>query len=278
MSSKKVGLSLDEDFIQRIPQPLGDDPIEILMAAVTQSPAERLSDGVSGAIQEGLESLEEKDRWVLEAVYIWGRSYSEIADMMGYSSKASAHGAVKSAQAKLKEILETDHRIIRLIEGKVHMSKETWADAAWRHLRVMDRCAGGGEYTPETFSVHFKNMGKAVKNMDDSKLVDICWSAGCEAGRALVDMGAWDIESLQDTLCSKQHDYGHDNINAFGVFGIAVRLSDKIARYRNLQDRPNRVAGETVLDTLTDMVGYAVLAKMLDDGTFQLELELEDPF
>jgi len=27
-----------------------------------------------------------------------------------------------------------------------------------------------------------------------------------------------------------------------------------------------------------DMVGYAVIAKMLDDGTFQLDLELEDPF
>ena len=86
---------------------------------------------------------------------------------------------------------------------------------------------------------------------------------------------------MQDTLVSKQHDYGHDNINAFGIIGVAVRLSDKIARYENLVDKPNKVAGETIVDTLMDMVGYATIARMLEDGTFQLDLEEPqeaDPF
>ena len=268
-------LNTMEEFIS---SPVGDDPIEMLMAAVGQAAPDHLSDGVSAAIQSALDSLGEKDRWVLDAIYIWGHSYSQITDMMGYSSKASAHSAVKTAHKKLKEILELDYRIIRLLEGKVHMSDGTWADAAWRHLRVMDRCANGGEFTPDIFDAHFRNMGACVKCLDTDKLADICWAAGCEAGRGLVAMGQWDIETLQDTLCSKQHDYGHDNINAFGIIGVAVRLSDKIARYKNLQGKPNRVAGETIVDTLTDMVGYAVLARMLEDGTFQLDLVMEDPF
>lgn len=268
----------DPFILSEILDKVGTDPIELLMSGINELEPGTLSDGVATAVQSAKDCLSERDRWVIDAVYIWGHSYSEIADMMGYSSKASAHGAVKSAQKKLKEILELDYRIIRMMERKVHMSNETWADAAWRHLRAMDRCANGGEFTPDIFDAHFRNMGACVKCLDTDKLADICWSAGCEAGRALVTMGVWDIETLQDTLCSKQHDYGHDNINAFGIIGVAVRLSDKIARYKNLLGKQNRVAGETIVDTLTDMVGYAVLARMLEDGTFQLDLVMEDPF
>jgi hypothetical protein len=199
--------------------------------------------------------------------------------MMGYASKASAHGAVRQAQEKLKVVLQDDHRIIRLLEGKVDVNKETWADASWRHLRVADRCAtAGNEYTPDMFDVHFRNMGACVKCLDTDKLADICWAAGMEAARGLAELGVWDIESLQDTLVSKQHDYGHDNINAFGIIGVAVRLSDKIARYKNLRNKKNKVPGETIVDTLVDMVGYATIARMLEDGTFQLELVAPEPF
>ena len=269
----------DWDAAERIPAPVGDDPIEILMMSVNQSGPSYLSDALLNAVHDAMETLDDKDRWVVEAVYIWGHSYSEIADMMGYASKASAHGAVRQAQAKLKIVLENDYRIIRLLEGKVNMSKETWADASWRHLRVVDRSAtAGNEFMPDMFDTHFRNMGACVKCLDTDKLADICWSAGLEASRGLAEMGLWDIESMQDTLVSKQHDYGHDNINAFGIIGVAVRLSDKIARYKNLSGKPNMVAGETLVDTLVDMVGYATIARMLEDGSFQLDLVAPEPF
>lgn len=269
----------DWNAAERIPAQIGKDPIEVLMASMNDPEPTHLSLGVEMAVAEAMDKLSERSRWVLEAVYIWGHSYSQIADMMGYASKASAHGAVRTAQKQLKEFLQYDHRIIRLMEGKVQVTKQTWADASWKHLRSADRSAtSGNEFMPDMFDVHFRNMGACVQCLDTNKLVDICWSAGMEAARGLESMGLWDIEQMQDTLVSKQHDYGHGNINAFGIIGVAVRLSDKIARYNNLVGKPNKVAGETIVDTLMDMVGYAVIAKMLDDGTFQLDLELEDPF
>ena len=65
-------LNTMEEFIS---SPVGDDPIEMLMAAVGQAAPDHLSDGVSAAIQSALDSLGEKDRWVLDAIYIWGHSY-----------------------------------------------------------------------------------------------------------------------------------------------------------------------------------------------------------
>jgi len=277
--SKSTREPYDWNAAEHIPAPVGDDPIEILMMSVNQSEPTHLSDTLVDAVYEAMGTLNDKDRWAIEAVYIWGHSYSEIADMMGYSSKASAHGAVRQAQNKLKVVLQNDHRVIRLLEGKVDVSKDTWADASWRHLRVADRCAtAGNEFTPDMFDVHFRNMGACVKCLDTDKLADICWAAGMEAARGLAQLGVWDIESLQDTLVSKQHDYGHDNINAFGLIGVAVRLSDKIARYKNLSGKPNMVSGETIVDTLVDMVGYATIARMLEDGTFQLDLVASEPF
>jgi hypothetical protein len=80
---------------------------------------------------------------------------------------------------------------------------------------------------------------------------------------------------MLDILVRKQNDYGHENINAFGIVGLAVRISDKIARYRNLDGRDNQVANESYLDTLKDMVGYAVIAQMYANKTFQLPLVWE---
>lgn len=277
--SKSNREPFDWNAAERIPAPVGDDPIEILMMSVNQSGPSHLSDSLMEAVHDAMSTLDDRDRWAIEAVYIWGHSYSEIADMMGYASKASAHGAVRSAQDKLKIVLQNDYRIIRLLEGKVNMSNETWADASWRFLRRIDRVTTSeNDFMPSMFDTHFRNMGSCVKCLDTKNLVDICWAAGMEAARGLYDMGMWDIEKMQDTLVAKQHDYGHDNINAFGIIGVAVRLSDKIARYKNLSGKPNMVSGETIVDTLMDMVGYATIAKMLDDGSFQLDLVAPEPF
>ena len=84
----------------------------------------------------------------------------------------------------------------------------------------------------------------------------------------------WD--HLHSLLCRKQHDYGHQNIDNFGMVGVAVRLCDKIARAANLKDRGNSVQDETIVDTYVDIVGYAVIAIMLDSETFYLKLRESD--
>jgi hypothetical protein len=74
------------------------------------------------------------------------------------------------------------------------------------------------------------------------------------------------------TLCRKQHDYGHGNINRFGIYGVIVRLSDKIERLDNLRSKQVKPQNESIQDTLTDIVGYCVIALMLMDETFNLNL------
>lgn len=275
----------DWDKMARIPSPVGSGFYDQLMASVTQSSPDPLSTELVNAVQTCIKKLGDKDRWVLEAMYVWGASYADLADMMGYRSKASSHGAVKQAEQNLRSYLEINPVIIRL-RNKERYSKmpESWADASWEKLRAIEKQATAieidGSITP-SLEAYFDAMGVAVRsNASHDTLYDVCRNVATLAAGALVATGKWDIESMQDTLCAKQHDYGHENINAFGIIGVAVRLSDKIARYGNLVGKAsNKVSGETILDTLVDMVGYGVISMMLDDGSFQLPLTIEeDPF
>ena len=72
-------------------------------------------------------------------------------------------------------------------------------------------------------------------------------------------------------LCSKQHDYGHKNISNFGIIGVAIRICDKIARIQNLESRetPNN---ESIIDSYSDIVGYSMIAIMLEEESFLLPL------
>ena len=78
-------------------------------------------------------------------------------------------------------------------------------------------------------------------------------------------------KELTELVIRKQHDYGHDNILAFGEMGLIVRCSDKVARLRNLQGKEGKT--EPRIDAWSDLAGYSIIALMLDRGWFQLELE-----
>lgn len=91
----------------------------------------------------------------------------------------------------------------------------------------------------------------------------------------------WDSAEMSRLLAAKQHDYGHKNIDRFGLQGIVVRLNDKYERLANLEftrqflKEGNTVApkvDETIFDTLQDIVGYCVIGLMVLDDTFKLEL------
>jgi len=79
---------------------------------------------------------------------------------------------------------------------------------------------------------------------------------------------------IAETVISKQHDYGHDNILAFRERGLVVRLWDKIARLKNLlwvnNEKPKN---ESIEDTFTDIAGYAIIGLMLKNNTFENELQ-----
>ena len=93
-------------------------------------------------------------------------------------------------------------------------------------------------------------------------------------------VGAWACRTVPLTdgevvakLAEKQAAYGTGNILAFGYSGIHVRMSDKVARLRNMIDNDREFDWEPLEDAWFDLVGYAVIARMLTDGTFQLPLE-----
>jgi len=71
-------------------------------------------------------------------------------------------------------------------------------------------------------------------------------------------------------FCKKQRDYGPGNINAFGEFGILVRLNDKVERLKNLLNKPqvgqlDKVVAmnESIDDTWMDIATYALIALLV---------------
>ena len=76
---------------------------------------------------------------------------------------------------------------------------------------------------------------------------------------------------VADLVILKQKDYGKDNILAFGEFGVLVRTSDKVARLKNLIGKEGIT--EPRIDAWVDIVGYGIIALLLDRDWFKLELE-----
>ena len=81
-----------------------------------------------------------------------------------------------------------------------------------------------------------------------------------------------DRNNLVAVLASKQADYGHGNIMEYGVEGVMVRLSDKLARIRNLVKRGVDPENESLKDSYLDICGYCVIWQMLQNGTFESQL------
>ena len=81
---------------------------------------------------------------------------------------------------------------------------------------------------------------------------------------------------IANTVISKQHDYGHDNILGFGDKGLVVRMWDKVSRLKNLIWNGNGIAKhEPIKDTFTDIAGDGIIGLMLEKQWFTLELKEE---
>lgn len=169
------------------------------------------------------------------------------------------------------------------------MVPNTWNDGcaqALSELKLMKQFSPMGskdmdeEQASLALQIISNSLGAFVRSRSDSTTIAIA----AMSNAALLSLGILeskglppDYEDLYNLLCRKQHDYGHENINNFGLIGVAVRMCDKIARAENLKTREsNAVRNETVIDTYEDIIGYAVIALMLDAGTFNLHLEAKE--
>lgn len=118
----------------------------------------------------------------------------------------------------------------------------------------------------------FKSRQNADFNMqaDFINLGGIALTAATAAG-VRVDNG-----EIYEILCSKQHDYGHENIAKFGRDGVLVRMHDKIARLENLTKAGAQPKNETLRDNYIDAIGYCVIGAMWETGEFMLPLTVAE--
>lgn len=148
----------------------------------------------------------------------------------------------------------------------------TWNKSALEILEMFDR-GSNLDFDETIFDSHFGHIAKAVRENDTNGMHDWISAVGFEATRGLREAELWNTTVMQQILVRKQNDYGHENILAFGMVGVAIRVCDKIARYNNLKDRKEQTQNEPFEDCMMDMVGYATIARMIKNNTFVLPLE-----
>ena len=70
------------------------------------------------------------------------------------------------------------------------------------------------------------------------------------------------IDEMLNIFSKKNHDYGDSfekTMNEFGLVSSAVRLSDKMNRFKSLISSECEVQDEKIEDTLLDLANYAIL-------------------
>jgi DNA-directed RNA polymerase specialized sigma subunit len=115
--AKKFRDSDDLDYMANVPAKVGDSFIEQLMAGPSHVSRETFDDSLSEAVTSCISKLSGRDKFIIEAVYIWGHSYSQIGNMMGYSSKSTIHRILNEAQDNLKELLLLEPAVLTLLGG-----------------------------------------------------------------------------------------------------------------------------------------------------------------
>jgi hypothetical protein len=72
-------------------------------------------------------------------------------------------------------------------------------------------------------------------------------------------------DRAREIMHKKNHDYAsvsdpYRNFRTFGLLGILVRMSDKLARLRTFEEQGvTKVADESIQDTIVDLINYAVI-------------------
>ena len=74
-------------------------------------------------------------------------------------------------------------------------------------------------------------------------------------------------------MIKKQLDYGNLNIAIWSVLGVAVRLTDKVMRLRELILSGRLPQNESIRDTAVDIRNYGLILLMLVDGLWGLPIE-----
>lgn len=257
-------------------------PQTILQALMEQAPGDPLAESLEeaqpiiDAITFAQRAMSAEDLFVLDAINAEGVTYEVLAGRLGLS-QTQTHRIHKRALGRLRSLLLNSP----LIRERLNMNP-TWNAAC---LDELISIAGYDEGWPDnalldigdTVSAIAYATQSAVDSLSAERELDVSRGLTVAAEAAVMylrSVGKWRLLGMLDLLCSKQHDYGHNNILAFGMTGVVVRASDKAARLVNVSSRTGvKPRNETLLDTFYDIVGYAVIARMLKAETFEYELD-----
>ena len=219
------------------------------------------------AVAMCIEQLNEQDQFIVNAINSEFISFDELGKRLGVS-KPHAWRLKNNAYARLQQLL-TMHPLIR---KKVRMVN-TWEQSAAQWVMHIASFAGEPKEVDTNKLDSLCNSGRICLFQTNETPVSLLWTEiAIQAVQELRLKNEWDSGEMSTLLARKQHDYGHKNITKFGMQGVLVRLSDKVERLINLKTHKSEAKNESLVDTLRDIVGYCVVALMLNDETFTLEL------
>lgn len=103
-------------------------------------------------------------------------------------------------------------------------------------------------------------VGKQKQEELENKLEDLTWDF-------------YDIsDELLQIMVAKHSDYGPNNIlrsPGSPVYGLSVRLHDKIERLNNLVSKNQDPKNESIRDTFVDIANYAIIGLLVLDGNWK---------
>lgn len=70
------------------------------------------------------------------------------------------------------------------------------------------------------------------------------------------------VDGMSELYSKKNNDYSDSfsqTMNEFGPIAAAIRLSDKLNRFKTLITSPPKILDEKLEDTLIDMANYAIM-------------------
>jgi hypothetical protein len=114
-----------------------------------------------------------------------------------------------------------------------------------------------------------KNCGHAIDEGEPYRYNSAgdYWHIHCENTLPLTkgDQHQELCKKLNDTFRKKNEDYGDSFGKQFAEYGelsAAIRLEDKLARFKQLIKNQAKVKDESKIDTLLDMANYAIMTVM----------------
>lgn len=180
----------------------------------------------------------------------------------------------KEEYIKLKESGQTDKMIRetrKMDHNSLHKLKETWGligkfnmnrkDDQPKESPKVEEDAEVAESKAEPVTQFFNN--KEITEKTAQYTIDPFRSAALE---------------IADTLSRKNSDYGGSFgklYREFGDLSVAIRLADKLERFKSLISKDQQVNDESVDDTLRDFAGYAILALIQRGATHAETTETE---